>query len=150
MAEAKRTIITQEVKKTEKVSAVALTITIEEAETLMAVLVKVAGSMIHSPRKHTDAILRSLESAAVRDWESTGHPFSLLATTQVLEFKNYKNPNVTFYGGGDSMNETHAVKSSREAGGDYRLWKAASRQYDFPVTVRRIGNEKQPAETINR
>ncbi|MFD8018939.1 hypothetical protein ACFV6G_00720 [Streptomyces lavendulae] len=99
MAEAKRTIITREVKKTETVPALSMTISIEEAESLMAVLVKVAGSLTNSPRKHTNAILRSLENAQVRDWESPGHPFSLLADPNSgLAFKDYKQPNATFYG----------------------------------------------------
>ncbi|MFD7552992.1 hypothetical protein ACFV9E_00420 [Streptomyces sp. NPDC059835] len=90
MAEAKRTIIDQEIKKVEKVPAISLTLTIEEAETLMAVLVKVAGSTTTSPRKHTNAILVSLEKAQVRDWESTGHPFSLLADRNGgLAFRDY-------------------------------------------------------------
>ncbi|WP_030386511.1 hypothetical protein [Streptomyces sp. NRRL S-241] len=93
MAEAKRTIIDQEVKKIEKVPAISLTLTLEEAETVMAVLVKVAGSTTNSPRKHTNAVLTSLEKAHVRDWESPGHPFSLLARNGAgLVFNDYGMP----------------------------------------------------------
>lgn len=99
MAEAKRTIIDLEVKKIEKVPAISLTITIEEAEALTAVLVKVAGSMTNSPRKHTSAVLESLEKAHVRDWEAEGHPFSLLATRGGgLEFKDFRSQPKPFYG----------------------------------------------------
>lgn len=33
--------------------------------------------------------------------------------------------------------------------GNHHTWMGAYRKYDFPVTVRRIG-EEQPAETSNR
>ncbi|MFD8886442.1 hypothetical protein ACFV0H_28595 [Streptomyces erythrochromogenes] len=98
MAEAKRTTIDQEVKKVEKVPAISLTITIEEAEALTAVLVKVAGSMTNSPRKHTQAVLTSLEKAHVRDWEAQGHPFSLLERRNGgVTFNDYATPK-PFYG----------------------------------------------------
>ncbi len=49
------------------------------------------------------------------------------------------------------MGETYmGISSPRDARGDYHTWQAAARQYDFPVTVRRIGDEKQSAETFNR
>lgn len=48
------------------------------------------------------------------------------------------------------MSDTFTAGSSpRDSRGDYHTWQAAARQYDFPVTVRRIGDEKQSAETIN-
>ncbi|MFJ3634648.1 hypothetical protein [Streptomyces sp. NPDC090112] len=98
MAEAKRTTIEQEVKKIEKVSAISVTMTIEEAEALMAVLVKVAGSTTNSPRKHTSAVLQSLEKAGVRDWEAPGHPFSLLADRNGgFAFRDYTKSKL-FYG----------------------------------------------------
>lgn len=48
--------------------------------------------------------------------------------------------NGTYMGGG----------SLRDSRGDYHTWQAAAREYDFPVTVRRTGDEKQSAETVNR
>lgn len=42
------------------------------------------------------------------------------------------------------------ASSLRDARGDYHTWQAAVREYDFPVTVRRTGDEKQSAETVNR
>ncbi|MCY0941894.1 hypothetical protein [Streptomyces antarcticus] len=99
MADAKRTIITQEIKTIEKVSAFSLTMTIDEAEALTAILVKVAGSMTNSPRKHTNAVLMSLEKAHVRDWEAPGHPFSLLASRAGgLEFKDFRPEPKPFHG----------------------------------------------------
>ncbi|MBT2609869.1 hypothetical protein J7I97_16675 [Streptomyces sp. ISL-87] len=97
MAEAKRTTIDREVKKTEKVAAISVTMTLEEAESLMAVLVRVAGSMTNSPRMHTNAVLQSLEKAQVRDWETAGHPFALLdERASGLVFKDYQQS--AFYG----------------------------------------------------
>lgn len=39
---------------------------------------------------------------------------------------------------------------SRNWRGNYFTWQAAARRYEFPVTVRRIGEQKQPTETENR
>jgi hypothetical protein len=85
MAEAKKN--TRTVVETE----FNLKLTTDEAETLTAVLVKVAGSLTDSPRKHTDAILRGLREAGSRDWESSGHPYWLIAKGERtgLQFRNY-------------------------------------------------------------
>lgn len=51
------------------------------------------------------------------------------------------------------MSDTHTGSDSsysRQWRGNYHTWQAAARRCDFPVTVRRIGEQKQPAETGNR
>ncbi|MGW1673272.1 hypothetical protein [Streptomyces sp. NPDC002324] len=79
MAEAKRTIIEQEVTETKKVPAVTLTLTVEEAETLMAVGAKVGGDRYTSPRKHYEAVTKALRNAGVRDFTASGpHPYKHL------------------------------------------------------------------------
>ncbi|MFE6226880.1 hypothetical protein [Streptomyces sp. NPDC057854] len=67
MSEAKRTIITQEVTETKQVPvpAVTLTLTIEEAEALHAVVGSISGNTKASPRKHTDGIYYALQRAGI-------------------------------------------------------------------------------------
>ncbi|MGN7135821.1 hypothetical protein [Streptomyces pseudogriseolus] len=80
MAESKRTIIEQEVTETKRVPAVTLTLTIDEAETLMAVGAKIGGHREKSPRKHFDAIVSALGRAGVRDFTASGsHPYKHLS-----------------------------------------------------------------------
>ncbi|MFF8367868.1 hypothetical protein ACF05W_03435 [Streptomyces lydicus] len=84
MAEAKKN--TRTVVETE----FALKLSTEEAETLTAVLVKISGSLVDSPRQHTDSILKGLQKAGARDWESNGHPYWLLDKSQHgVYFNNY-------------------------------------------------------------
>ncbi|MFF5371357.1 hypothetical protein [Streptomyces sp. NPDC013187] len=79
MAEAKRTIIEQEVTETKKVPAVTLTLTIEEAETLMAVGSRIAGDRYKSPRRHYESVVTALSKAGVRDFTAGGaHPYKHL------------------------------------------------------------------------
>ncbi|MGW2919506.1 hypothetical protein ACWDBF_16785 [Streptomyces angustmyceticus] len=67
-----------------------LKLSTEEAETLTAVLVKVSGSLVDSPRKHTDSILKGLRKAGARDWEADGHPYWLADKAQRgIYFNNY-------------------------------------------------------------
>ncbi|MFE9442511.1 hypothetical protein ACFYO2_26745 [Streptomyces sp. NPDC006602] len=76
MAEAKRTIVDKEVKRVEKVPGITLTLTIAEAETLIAVGAKIGGDREHSPRKHYEAVTKALLGAGVRDYTVSGkHPF---------------------------------------------------------------------------
>ncbi|MFB7027165.1 MULTISPECIES: hypothetical protein [unclassified Streptomyces] len=66
MAESKRTTITQEVTETKKVLAVTLTLTIEEAEALQALVGSITGDAVRSPRKHTDSVYHALKGAGIR------------------------------------------------------------------------------------
>jgi hypothetical protein len=80
MAEAKRTIIEQEVTQTKRVPAVTLTLTIEEAETLVAVGARIAGDRYKSPRRHYESVVSALSKAGVRGFETSGeHPYKHLS-----------------------------------------------------------------------
>lgn len=65
MAEAKRTIIEQEFTEKKRVPAVTLTLTIEEAEALHAVVGSISGDAKSSPRKHTDGLYYALKRAGI-------------------------------------------------------------------------------------
>ncbi|MEU5577799.1 hypothetical protein ABZ791_10645 [Streptomyces huasconensis] len=79
MAEAKRTIIEQEVTETKRIPAVSLTLTVEEAETLMAIGCRIAGDRYKSPRRHYESVVRALAKAGVRDFTAAGdHPYKHL------------------------------------------------------------------------
>ncbi|MEU6704742.1 hypothetical protein [Streptomyces wuyuanensis] len=83
MAEAQKTTRTV-VEKT-----FTLTLSVDEAETLMAVGAKIAGDQVDSPRKHFEAIVRALGKAGARDFTASKyeeHPHRLL--TGGLTFKN--------------------------------------------------------------
>lgn len=93
MAEAKRTTITQEVTETKKVPAVTLTLTIEEAETLMAVGAKIAGDYRVSPRKHYAAVTAALSAAGVRDFTASGpHPYKHISGTVTFTVEPQRKP----------------------------------------------------------
>lgn len=79
MADAKRTITEQQVTETKKVPAVTLTLTIEEAETLMAVGSRIGGDRYKSPRRHFEAVVQALAKSGVRDFTASGpHPYKHL------------------------------------------------------------------------
>ncbi len=61
MAKCARTSITQEVTKTETVPGYTLTLTQDEAETLMSIVGSVSGDSKDSPRKHADAVYYALQ-----------------------------------------------------------------------------------------
>ncbi|MGW1673273.1 hypothetical protein [Streptomyces sp. NPDC002324] len=65
MAEAKSTTIEKQVTEKKQVPAITLTLSIEEAEALQALVGRVSGSTYASPRKHTDAIYIALDRAGV-------------------------------------------------------------------------------------
>lgn len=88
MAEAKSTTVDKEVKKVEKVKAIVLTLSIEEAAALKAVVGMISGSQ-SSPRKYTSDIYYALSAAGVTNgsnsainrqlegsmnWRETPHP----------------------------------------------------------------------------
>lgn len=89
--------------KTVVTETVLLELSPEEAETLLAIMGKVAGSTTLSPRKHTDAVSSALHSAGVSsggsvrmnlggytyDMDLGGQPGSLLGGS--LRFNNYPN-----------------------------------------------------------
>jgi hypothetical protein len=76
MAEAKknrRTVVQENVN---------LTLSLEEAETLMAVGARIGGDSESSPRKHYVAVTEALRKAGVRDFTTLGdHPFKYLDRT---------------------------------------------------------------------
>lgn len=65
MAEAKSTTVDKEVVKVEKVKVVTLTLSIEEAAALKAVVGSITGSPFDSPRKYTNSIYHALQRAGV-------------------------------------------------------------------------------------
>ncbi|WP_338781760.1 hypothetical protein [Streptomyces sp. DG1A-41] len=91
-------------KKTRTVSKdfVTLTLSIEEAETLMAVGAKIGGDREDSPRAHYEAIVRALSRAGVRDFTASGaHPYKHLnrnAPGLMFTSKPQTNANGLFYG----------------------------------------------------
>ncbi|MFI2909441.1 hypothetical protein ACG2OD_14445 [Streptomyces sp. PDY-4] len=69
-------------KKTRTVATevVTLTLSVEEAETLMAVGAKIGGDRSNSPRKHYDSVVAALSKAGVRDFTAFGaHPYKHLS-----------------------------------------------------------------------
>lgn len=56
--------------KIETVSHVVLTLTMEEAVTLIDIMRRIGGDMIKSRRYHTDAIANTLEMAGVKHTEN--------------------------------------------------------------------------------
>ncbi|MFG3582585.1 hypothetical protein [Streptomyces sp. NPDC047990] len=92
MATAKTTVE----RRTIETKTVTLTLSNEEAETLLALVVKVAGSPQGSPREHTESMYGALRAAGVRDWCKPGvgtvkwddHPMSLLRGG--MTFSDYK------------------------------------------------------------
>ncbi|MER5883107.1 hypothetical protein ABT160_04705 [Streptomyces sp. NPDC001941] len=91
MAKARRTVTDQVVTETKRVPAVTLTLTIEEAETLIAVGSLVAGDAETSPRRHYEAITEALLKAGVRDFTASGsHPFDYLKRSHPgVAFRSY-------------------------------------------------------------
>ncbi|MGI5196952.1 hypothetical protein ACQEVY_25535 [Streptomyces sp. CA-288835] len=91
MAEAAKTTVSKTIERVEKVPAITLTVSIEEAETLMAVGAKIGGDPEHSPRKHYAAVTEALRDAGVRDYMVGGeHPFKYLGSG-ALFFSNKKS-----------------------------------------------------------
>ncbi|MEU8948758.1 hypothetical protein [Streptomyces sp. NPDC048489] len=92
MATAKMTVE----RRTVEDKTVTLTLSNDEAETLLALVVKVAGSPQGSPREHTESMYGALRAAGVRDWCKPGngvvkwadHPTNLL--TGGIQFADYK------------------------------------------------------------
>ncbi|QCX75697.1 hypothetical protein C9F11_10070 [Streptomyces sp. YIM 121038] len=77
MADAKRTTV----MKLEEVEGVALTLTMEEVAVLRAVLGRVGGSVQRSPRKHVDAIRKTLDEVVPSFYPQEGDPTHLLTGT---------------------------------------------------------------------
>lgn len=93
MAEATKQI------RTVKKETVTLVLSIEEAETLMAVGAKIGGSKENSPRGHYDAVVKALSAAGVRDFTAFGeHPYKHLnRTAPGLIFNDEPTRNESFY-----------------------------------------------------
>lgn len=64
-----------------------LKLTVEEAETLVAVLARVGGSSAESPRGHAGDIIEALQAAGVRDYWVDGHPSGLASGS--IQFRDY-------------------------------------------------------------
>ncbi|MFF4557190.1 hypothetical protein [Streptomyces sp. NPDC001422] len=83
-------------RRTVEDKTVTVTLSNDEAETLLALVVKVAGSPQGSPREHTESIYGALRAAGVRDWCKPGtgifkwddHPMNLLSGG--IQFADYK------------------------------------------------------------
>ncbi|MFE9660329.1 hypothetical protein [Streptomyces sp. NPDC005955] len=79
MAEAKITTTT--------VKTIALTLTVEEAETIMAVGAMIGGDLNNTPRRHYASAVSALRKAGVRDFDSSGpHPYRHVVPGSVLTF----------------------------------------------------------------
>ncbi|MEV6419040.1 hypothetical protein [Streptomyces sp. NPDC051662] len=92
MAEAKRTIIEQEVTRVTKVPGITLTLTMEEAETLIAIAAKVGGSRERTVRKHVDSVTNALLMMGARDWTTEDHPFQNITPGSYISFQEKKEP----------------------------------------------------------
>ncbi|MER6086554.1 hypothetical protein [Streptomyces bluensis] len=69
----------QKISKTIVEHKINLTLSIEEAETLMAVGAKIGGDPQHSPRKHYAAVVHALTKAGVRTYmQGNDHPFKYM------------------------------------------------------------------------
>ncbi|ARX87905.1 hypothetical protein SMD44_07390 [Streptomyces alboflavus] len=77
MADAQRTTV----MKLEEVDGVALALTMEEVAVLRAILSRVGGSVQRSPRKHADAIRKTLDEAVPAFYPADGDPSYLLTGT---------------------------------------------------------------------
>ncbi|MEU0860642.1 hypothetical protein ABZ352_35545 [Streptomyces griseofuscus] len=64
-----------------------LKLTVEEAETLVAVLSRVGGSPYTSPRKHAGAVLDALREAGTRAYWEDDHPPD--QATGSIQFDDY-------------------------------------------------------------
>ncbi|MGW0575795.1 hypothetical protein ACWD25_07450 [Streptomyces sp. NPDC002920] len=92
MAEAKRTTVEQEVKRVEKVPGITLTLTHEEAETLLAVGAKIGGDNVGTPREHFESIISALKKAGARDFTANNHPFQNIHPGSQITFQTKKEP----------------------------------------------------------
>ncbi|WP_125262024.1 hypothetical protein [Streptomyces alboflavus] len=77
MADAVCTTVT----KLEEVDGVGLALTMEEVAVLRAVLSRVGGSVQRSPRKHVDAIRKTLDEVVPSFYPAEGDPSYLLTGT---------------------------------------------------------------------
>jgi hypothetical protein len=73
--------------RTIREKTVNLTLSTDEAETLMAILAKVGGHRERSPRKHVEAVTVALSKAGLRPYHSASHPYSLLTVDSSMFFK---------------------------------------------------------------
>ncbi|MEU9404757.1 hypothetical protein AB0E08_03440 [Streptomyces sp. NPDC048281] len=92
MAEAKRATVDQEVKRVEKVQGITLTLTMEEAETLIAVGAKIGGDKVATPRAHIESVIAALRKAGVRDFTANNHPFQNIHPGSVITFQAKREP----------------------------------------------------------
>ena len=92
MAEAQRTTVEQESKRVEKVPGLTLTLSHEEAETLLAVGAKIGGDKVGTPRMHIDSIISALRNAGARDYTANNHPYQNIRPGSYLTFQATKEP----------------------------------------------------------
>ncbi|MFD7605172.1 hypothetical protein ACFWAN_32655 [Streptomyces mirabilis] len=92
MAEAKRTTVEHETKRVEKVPGIILTLTHDEAETLLAVGAKIGGDKVGTPREHFESIISALRNSGARDFTANNHPFQNIQPGSYLNFRTRKEP----------------------------------------------------------
>ncbi|MFF9525393.1 hypothetical protein ACF1DV_25940 [Streptomyces achromogenes] len=64
-----------------------LKLTVDEAETLVAVLARVGGSPHESPRGNAEAVMKALSGAGVRNYWVEDHPSDLASGS--IQFADY-------------------------------------------------------------